>query len=187
MRHEVTAVDVNDESWDAPGFERPTDLPARTEVDYSRSKIASRLAIGLVCLAGCTVYIAWDVSSAGEVSTFAVVVGVLLAGIGLWFTIVSVYHLFVRKPLIAIDAEGLSFLRYDPIRWQDVETVRVLTEEPAGQGRTSHILKVVPRGRRRPFEIPFTTTTTEPEELALTLRSYVAGFREACGLSTGPG
>ncbi|MBW2276003.1 MAG: hypothetical protein JRF63_00845 [Deltaproteobacteria bacterium] len=182
MKRDYPDIDVNGATWNPDGFDRPAKLPAKTVVDFSRLKIASRLLIGLACLGACAWCVATYIAGTDSVNHLAVVGSGLLAVFGTWFTVVSVYHLLVRRPLMTIDAEGLAFLRYEPIRWPDIRSVAVRVTQPHDSAPALFV-KVTPANERKPFEVELTQTKVDQQALVRTLMSYVAAYREAAGLS----
>jgi len=185
MKQSYPEIFVNGEAGETGGAAVVTDLPARTVVDFSRARIASRLLIGLVILGGGVGYLAWDLSRARGTNVFSFAGGGLLALLGTWFTVVSLYHLFVRRPVLTIDAEGLAFLGHQPIAWRDVRSVQVRVLGSGG-GRPVSLLRVTPETDRARFEVEITQTTAEPEQLARALESYIAAYRDRSGLPSEP-
>ena len=153
-----------------------SDLPARIKVDFSKLKIASRLVIGLLAL-GFFAYYVPELIAEDKLGFVSISMSAILGIVGLWFTIVSAYHLFVRKPVLTVDAGGLVFLKHEPIAWTDVSSVQIRVT-PSSRDLPLVFLKVTPIGKRASFEVELTQTTTEPEDLVGMLKRYVAAYRD---------
>lgn len=183
MKQSYPEIVVNGEAGEAVGPAGKADPPSRTVVDFSRLKIASRLLIGLILLGGCALFTVLLSSDDERVAAISWAGPILLALLGIWFSAVSAYHLFVRRSVITIDAEGLAFLKHEPISWSDVRSVGIRVT-PGAHDLFFQFLKVTPQSKRAPFEVEFTHTTTGPDQLMDILKRYVAAYREHSGQAT---